>query len=40
MALNKRIKVKTILPLPREWEMFDISTETGNYIANGFVSHN
>ena len=40
MALNKRIKVKTILPLPREWEMINITTETGNYLANGLVSHN
>jgi DNA repair photolyase len=34
------LRVVAIEPLPRERELFDITTGTGDFIANGVVSHN
>ena len=38
--LNNVIKIKDIIPLGYKTKMYDITTSTGNFIANGFVSHN
>jgi DNA repair photolyase len=42
MALksSKSVRVVGIEPLGRELELYDISTGTGDFIANGVVSHN
>lgn len=37
---NARLRVTRIEPLDREEDMFDITTGTGDFIANGVVSHN
>jgi DNA repair photolyase len=37
---DAKLKVVEIEPLDREVEMFDITTGTGDFIANGVVSHN
>jgi DNA repair photolyase len=35
-----RLKVASIEPLSKRAQMYDITTETGDFIANGVVSHN
>jgi hypothetical protein len=35
-----RLRVASIEPLPKPLELFDITTGTGDFIANGVVSHN
>jgi DNA repair photolyase len=35
-----RLKVKSIEPLGKGWRLYDITTGTGDFIANGVVSHN
>jgi DNA repair photolyase len=37
---DAKLRVVEIEPLGREMEMFDITTGTGDFIANGVVSHN
>jgi DNA repair photolyase len=37
---DAKLKVVAIEPLGREMEMYDITTGTGDFIANGVVSHN
>jgi DNA repair photolyase len=37
---DAKLKVAEIEPLDREMEMFDITTGTSDFIANGVVSHN
>ncbi|HEX6206171.1 MAG TPA: radical SAM protein [Solirubrobacterales bacterium] len=37
---NAKLKITAIEPLGRKIEMFDITTGTGDFIANGVVSHN
>lgn len=37
---SKELGVVSIEPLGREMEMYDITTGTGDFIANGVVSHN
>lgn len=40
LIVKNRIKIKEIIPLNKKIDMFDITTGTGNYIANGIISHN
>jgi DNA repair photolyase len=35
-----RLKVESIQPLGKGWRLYDITTGTGDFIANGVVSHN
>jgi DNA repair photolyase len=35
-----RLKVESIEPLGKGWRLYDITTGTGDFIANGVVSHN
>jgi DNA repair photolyase len=35
-----RLKVASVEPLPRSMRLYDITTGTGDFIANGVVSHN
>jgi DNA repair photolyase len=37
---SDRLRVASIEPLPKPLELFDITTGTGDFIANGVVSHN
>jgi DNA repair photolyase len=37
---SARLKVETIEPLGKAMALYDITTETGDFIANGVVSHN
>ena len=37
---DAKLKVVEIEPLGREMEMYDVTTGTGDFIANGVVSHN
>src|SRR5258708_15814232 len=37
---NARLRVASIEPMGLDLEMFDITTGTGDFIANGVVSHN
>jgi DNA repair photolyase len=37
---DAKLRVTSIEPLGREMEMYDITTGTGDFIANGVVSHN
>ena len=36
----RRLRVAEIEPLGRGWRLYDITTGTGDFIANGVVSHN
>lgn len=38
--VKNSVRIKEIIPLNEIQEMYDITTGTGNFIANGFVSHN
>jgi len=40
LQIRGKTKVKEITPLNEERIMYDIMTTTGNFIANGFISHN
>lgn len=40
MAVKGRFRIVSIVKLGEEREMYDITTGTGNFIANGLVSHN
>jgi DNA repair photolyase len=35
-----RLKVESIEPLGKGWRLYDVTTGTGDFIANGVVSHN
>jgi DNA repair photolyase len=37
---DAKLRVTSVEPLGREMEMYDITTRTGDFIANGVVSHN
>jgi DNA repair photolyase len=37
---KSRLKVECIEPLGKGWRLYDITTGTGDFIANGVVSHN
>jgi DNA repair photolyase len=37
---SAKLKVDSIEPLGKGWRMYDITTGTGDFIANGVVSHN
>ena len=37
---SARLKVESIEPLGKGWRLYDITTGTGDFIANGVVSHN
>ena len=37
---SPRLKVESIEPLGKGWRLYDITTGTGDFIANGVVSHN
>jgi DNA repair photolyase len=37
---KSRLKVESIEPLGKGWRLYDITTGTGDFIANGVVSHN
>jgi DNA repair photolyase len=37
---SARLRVESIEPLGKGWRMYDITTGTGDFIANGVVSHN
>ena len=37
---RRRLKVESIEPLGKGWRLYDITTGTGDFIANGVVSHN
>ena len=37
---SPRLKVVSIEPLGKGWRLYDITTGTGDFIANGVVSHN
>jgi DNA repair photolyase len=36
----QRLKVESVEPLGKGWRLYDITTGTGDFIANGVVSHN
>jgi DNA repair photolyase len=40
LKTSARLEVVAIEPLPKPAELFDITTGTGDFIANGVVSHN
>jgi DNA repair photolyase len=37
---SAKLKVESIEPLGKGWRLYDITTGTGDFIANGVVSHN
>jgi DNA repair photolyase len=37
---SPRLKVASVEPLGKGWRLYDITTGTGDFIANGVVSHN
>jgi len=40
LGCDARLRVKEIEPLGKAFRLYDITTETGDFIANGVVSHN
>jgi DNA repair photolyase len=37
---SARLKIESVEPLGKGWRLYDITTGTGDFIANGVVSHN